>query len=64
MPFLSKAQRAYFQAKKNRGEISQQVLEEWESDTPTFLPPRVKKAGNEKKASLRTLLLQHLVGKL
>jgi hypothetical protein len=42
MPFQSKAQRRKFYALKERGEMSQKTIDEWESHTPSSLPERKK----------------------
>lgn len=43
MPFRSQKQRAKFYALKERGEMSQKTIDEWNSDTPKKLPVRVPK---------------------
>ena len=43
MPFKSASQRRKFYALKERGQMSQATINEWESDTPKNLPERVKK---------------------
>lgn len=43
MPFQSKAQRRKFYAMKNRGEMDQKTIDEWESETPKGIPERVEK---------------------
>lgn len=48
MPFRSKAQRRLFYAKKDRGEMSQDKIDEWEEETPAKIPERVGKAGKKK----------------
>jgi hypothetical protein len=44
MPFLSKAQRRKFYALKNKGEMDQKTIDEWEKDTPSNIPERKKTA--------------------
>ena len=41
MPWRSKAQRRKFYAMADRGEISRETVEEWESETHGKLPERV-----------------------
>jgi hypothetical protein len=44
MPFQSKAQRRKFYALKERGQMSQKKIDEWEDKTPASIPERKKKA--------------------
>lgn len=44
MPFVSKAQRRQFYALKNKGEMDQKTIDEWEKDTPSNIPERKKTA--------------------
>jgi hypothetical protein len=41
--FKSKAQRRKFYALKDRGEMTQSKIDEWEADTPKNIPERVPK---------------------
>lgn len=44
MPFVSKAMRRKFYALKQKGEMDQKTIDEWEKETPTNIPERKKTA--------------------
>ena len=48
MPFKSKAQRRKFYAMKERGEMTQKKIDEWEEKTPKNIPERKKKKKKSK----------------
>lgn len=50
MPFKSEAQRRKFYQLKKQGKMSQQKIDEWESETPKNIPKRVGEKPSVKRA--------------
>ncbi len=55
MPFKSEAQRRKFYALKERGQMTQEKIDEWEAETPENIPEHVKKKLKFKKRTLKKL---------
>ena len=61
-PFKSMAQRRKFYALKEKGEMSQKTIDEWERETPSKLPERVKKTAAFGPGHIAAFGVGNLVG--